>query len=54
MVLKIIKDVDTDKLRAYHKELTLAPHIAGLQRDGQLTDWIKKVDSDCLIFLLII
>ena len=49
MVLKVIKDVSVDKLRAYHKELTLAPHIAGLQRDQELTGWIKKVRSAFLL-----
>ncbi len=43
MVLEIIKEVDTTKLRNYHKELTKAPHIAGLKRDQQLTQWIKNV-----------
>ena len=43
MVLQIIKDVDTDSLRSYHKELTKAPHIAGYPRDRELTEWIKEV-----------
>ena len=47
MVHKIIKEVDTNRLRNYHKELTKAPHIAGLKRDKELTEWIKKV-----VFLL--
>ena len=42
---KIIKEVDTTRLRNYHKELTKAPHIAGLQRDQELTGWIKKVKA---------
>lgn len=46
MVLKVIKDVDTTKLREYHKFLTEAPHIAGLQRDQQLTGWIQKEWTD--------
>ena len=45
MVLELIQDVDTNKLRNYHKELTKAPHIAGLQRDQELTGWIKQVGS---------
>ena len=45
MVHKIIKEVDTTRLRNYHKELTKAPHIAGLQRDQELTGWIKKVKA---------
>ena len=45
MVLQVIKEVDTNKLRSYHKELTKAPHIAGLKRDRELTGWIKKVTN---------
>ena len=45
MVLELIEDVDTTKLRNYHQELTKAPHIAGLQRDQELTGWIKQVGS---------
>ena len=43
MVHKVIKDVDSTRLRNYHKELTKAPHIAGLRRDQELTGWIKEV-----------
>ena len=45
MVLGVIREVDTTKLRNYHKELTKAPHIAGLQRDQELTGWIDQVGS---------
>ena len=43
MVHKVIKEVDSTRLRNYHKELTKAPHIAGLRRDQELTGWIKEV-----------
>ena len=43
MIKRVIKGVDTTKLRNYLKELTNAPHIAGLERDKELTSWIKKV-----------
>ena len=52
-MLKVIKDVDTTKLREYHKFLTEAPHIAGLQRDQELTGWIQKVGLCVLYFNLI-
>ena len=45
MVLEVIREVNTTKLRNYHKELTKAPHIAGLQRDQELTGWIEQVGS---------
>ena len=50
MVHKVIKDVDSTRLRNYHKELTKAPHIAGLKRDQELTGWIKEV----IYFVLLI
>ena len=45
MVKRAIKDVSSTNLRSYHKELTKAPHIAGLKRDQELTQWIKDVRS---------
>jgi len=30
-----------DSIRAYHKILTLEPHIAGLKRDVELTNFVK-------------
>ena len=45
MVKKVIKDVSTERLRNYHKELTKAPHIAAKARDKELTEWIKQVNG---------
>ena len=45
MIKRVIKDVSSENLRSYHMELTKAPHIAGLNRDQELTSWIKKVKS---------
>ena len=52
MIKRVIKDVSSEHLRKYHKELTKAPHIAGLERDQELTAWIKNVSSEKLILVI--
>ena len=46
LVDNAISGVDTNRIREYHKELTKEPHIAGLKRDNELIQWIKKTWED--------
>lgn len=41
-VKKAHKKLNAEQIRTYHKFLTKEPHIAGLKRDNELTDWIKE------------
>ena len=34
--------LDPQQIRSYHEFLTKEPHIAGLKRDIELTNWIRK------------
>ena len=43
---EVLENVDSDSIRSYLKELTKEPHIAGQERDEELTQWIKKAWED--------
>ena len=40
LVLQALADVDTEQIREYHKFLTKEPHIAALERDQRIVEWI--------------
>ena len=41
LIKETLENVSTEKLRSYLQELTKKPHIAGHEKDDDLTDWIK-------------
>ena len=41
LIKETLENVSTEKLRSYLQELTREPHIAGHERDNELTEWIK-------------
>ena len=41
MIKEALDNVNTDYLRNYHETLTKEPHIAGMKRDIELTNYIK-------------
>jgi hypothetical protein len=41
MISEAMENVNTDFLRNYHETLTKEPHIAGMERDEELTNYIK-------------
>ena len=41
LLKEAIENISTDRLRSYLQELTKEPHIAGHERDNELTEWIK-------------
>ena len=41
MIREALDNVNTDYLRNYHETLTKEPHIAGMKRDIELTNYIK-------------
>ena len=46
LVFNVMKEIDTNMIRDYLKELSKEPHIAGLKRDNELTEWIKTKWED--------
>ena len=42
LIKETLENVSTEKLRSYLQELTREPHIAGHERDNELTEWIKN------------
>ena len=46
LIKEALKDVNSDRLRSFHKTLTKEPHIAGQRRDQELTKLIQKAWMD--------
>ena len=46
LIKEALENVNSDNLRAYLKELTKEPHIAGHPRDNELIEYIRKTWTD--------
>ena len=40
LIKSALENVASNQIREFHKILTKEPHIAGLRRDNELTNWI--------------
>ena len=46
LIKEALINVDSNRLRSFHKSLTKEPHIAGRKRDQELTKYIQKAFMD--------